>query len=118
MCIRDRVTGDTNHKVDIELFLANCSREERDASVSYTHLTIQTLIKNGHTDEALSFTQKLTESIAVFLSLIGLRQLLITRSVRLSLIHILSIQTKKDRKENSGQPAYPCGSGAIRKGSL
>ena len=25
---------------------------------------------------------------------------------------------KKDRKENSGQPAYPCGSGAIRKGSL
>ena len=24
------VTGDTNHKVDIELFLANCSREERD----------------------------------------------------------------------------------------
>ena len=30
----------------------------------------------------------------------------------------VSIQTKKDRKENSGQPAYPCGSGAIRKGSL
>ena len=27
--------------------------------------TIQTLIKNGHIDEALSFTQKLTESIAV-----------------------------------------------------
>lgn len=25
---------------------------------------------------------------------------------------------EKDRKENSGQPAYPCGSGAIRKGSL
>ncbi len=30
--------------------------------------TIQTLIKNGHTDEALSFTQKLTESIAVEMS--------------------------------------------------
>ena len=28
-----RVTGDTNHKVDIELFLANCSREERDAFI-------------------------------------------------------------------------------------
>ena len=27
------VTGDTNHKVDIELFLANCSREERDAFI-------------------------------------------------------------------------------------
>ena len=32
--------------------------------------TIQTLIKNGHTDEALSFTQKLTESIAVEMSAI------------------------------------------------
>lgn len=27
------VTGDTNHKVDIELFLANCSREEWDAFI-------------------------------------------------------------------------------------
>ena len=33
--------------------------------------TIQTLIKNGHTDEALSFTQKLTESIAVEMSAIN-----------------------------------------------
>ena len=32
--------------------------------------TIQTLIKNGHTDEALYFTQKLTESIAVEMSAI------------------------------------------------
>ena len=32
--------------------------------------TIQTLIKNGHTNEALSFTQKLTESIAVEMSAI------------------------------------------------
>ena len=33
--------------------------------------TIQTLIKNGHTNEALSFTQKLTESIAVEMSAIN-----------------------------------------------
>ena len=33
--------------------------------------TIQTLIKNGHIDEALSFTQKLTESIAVEMSAIN-----------------------------------------------
>ena len=33
--------------------------------------TIQTLLKNGHTDEALSFTQKLTESIAVDMSAIN-----------------------------------------------
>ena len=33
--------------------------------------TIQTLIKNGHTDEALLFTQKLTESIAVEMSAIN-----------------------------------------------
>lgn len=33
--------------------------------------TIQTLIKSGHTDEALSFTQKLTESIAVEMSSIN-----------------------------------------------
>ena len=33
--------------------------------------TIQTLLKNGHTDEALSFTQKLTESIAVEMSAIN-----------------------------------------------
>ena len=30
----------------------------------------------------------------------------------------IEMNKKKDRKENSGQPAYPCGSGAIRKGSL
>lgn len=29
------VTGDTNHKDDIEQFLANFNREERDASVPY-----------------------------------------------------------------------------------
>ena len=34
--------------------------------------TIQTLIKNGHIDEALSFTQKLTESIAVEMSAINI----------------------------------------------
>ena len=33
--------------------------------------TIQTLIKNGHTNEALLFTQKLTESIAVEMSAIN-----------------------------------------------
>ena len=33
--------------------------------------TIQTLIKNGHTNEVLSFTQKLTESIAVEMSAIN-----------------------------------------------
>ncbi|MCB5932859.1 ATP-binding protein, partial [[Eubacterium] rectale] len=33
--------------------------------------TIQTLIKNGHTNEALSFMQKLTESIAVEMSAIN-----------------------------------------------
>ena len=39
--------------------------------IKISFLTIQTLIKNGHIDEALSFTQKLTESIAVEMSAIN-----------------------------------------------
>ena len=56
------------------LFYQMCIRDSYERQRRKMHdyknqlSTIQTLIKNGHTDEALSFTQKLTEGIAVEMS--------------------------------------------------
>ena len=72
--IKIAVLTEQNQKIVLQIIrTGKKSMSQRRKMYDYKNQlsTIQTLIKNGHTNEALSFTQKLTESIAVEMSAIN-----------------------------------------------
>ncbi len=69
-----RYLRNKNQKIVLQIIgdgKKSMSVSEEKCTIIKVSFTIQTLIKNGHTNEALSFTQKLTESIAVEMSAIN-----------------------------------------------